>query len=213
MNITFIAPPAAGKGTQSALISEEYGIPHISTGDLLRNSNNKKIKELLKTGSFVDDSIITELLQKRLSSEDCNKGFVLDGYPRNIKQVEHYEQIIKKTNQAKNIIIVLDLDKKNAENRIVGREVCPNCGEVYNKLIPKNAPTIKGICDKCHQKLIKREDDSIHTFQKRMEVYEKETKPLIEYFEKKGILYHVDSNNSKSETFEQIKKIIGGFND
>lgn len=210
MNITFIAPPAAGKGTQSNLVAREYGIPHISTGDLLRNTNDIEIKKILKSGSFVSDDIITKLLKNRLDEKDCEKGFVLDGYPRNIKQVKMYENIVE--NKGKNIVIVLDLDRKIAENRIVGRKVCMRCGEVYNDLIADSKPKIYDICDKCHNKLIKREDDNIESFEKRMEIYDQETRPLINYFEKKGIVYHVDSGINKEYTFDQIKKIIGGLN-
>lgn len=209
MNITLIAPPAAGKGTQASKISKLYEIPHISTGDLLRNTKNEKIQNLLKEGKLVDDNLITELLKQRLQKEDCQKGYVLDGYPRNLNQAYLYENLLLELKKEEGIVIVLDLDKNVAKQRIVGRLVCKNCGSVFNELLKDTMPKEKGICDNCQNTLTKRADDNEATFNKRYETYLKETKPLIDYYENKNIVYHVNSGISMETTLNQIKDIIG----
>lgn len=213
MNITFIAPPAAGKGTQSEIVEKEYNIPHISTGDLLRNCDDLEIQELLKKGCFVSDEVITDLLKKRLMNLDCDRGFVLDGYPRTLKQVSLYKQMLEELGKDLGVVIVLDLDKQTCSDRIIGRRVCLNCGEVFNVLIENAKPKVDGICDHCGHELIKRDDDNVDTFEKRYAIYEKETKPIIERFEEMGIVYHVDSSINQAHTFAQVKEILGGLYD
>lgn len=212
MNITFIAPPAAGKGTQSAKVSKKYGIPHISTGDLLRNIQDENLKQSLNQGNFASDELVTNLLEVRLQQKDCDKGYVLDGYPRNLGQAKTYEKLLKKLNKPMGIVIILDLDKEIAKQRIVGREICPNCGAVFNELLDPKAK-VKGICDNCQHQLIKRNDDNEQTFEKRYQIYENQTAPLIKYYEDKKIAYHVNSGINATYTFDQIQKIIGGLYD
>ena len=211
MNIIFIAPPAAGKGTQALKVSEKWGIPHISTGDLLRSSDDNKIKERINEGKFVSDELVFDLLTKRLMEKDCEKGYVLDGFPRNLKQAKMYdEQLIHKN---KTIVFILDLDKEISSKRMIGRLTCLNCGASYNDLFLDSKPKVEGICDKCGNKLTRREDDNIATFEKRYQTYLKETAPLIKYYEDKGLAYHVDSSVDADYTFSQIEKIIGGLYD
>lgn len=204
MNIVLIAPPAAGKGTQSQKICETYKIPHISTGDLLRKTEDKKIKKQLKQGQLVDDKVITKLLKDRIAKEDCQKGFVLDGYPRNINQAKQLDEI---TNNL--IIIILELPKEIAKKRIIGRLLCPNCGNVYNELIHDSMPKEKGICDHCHTKLIKREDDNEKAYNNRYKIYQKETEPIIEYYKETRKINHINSGINAQVTFNQIQKILG----
>lgn len=211
MNLIFIAPPSAGKGTQALKVSEKWGIPHISTGDLLRNSDDNKIKKRINEGKFVSDEVVFDLLTKRLMEKDCDKGYVLDGFPRNIKQAKMYdEQLIHKN---KTIVFILDLDKEISSKRMIGRLTCFNCGASYNDLFDDSKPKVEGICDKCGSKLTRREDDNIETFEKRYQTYLKETVPLIKYYEDKGLAYHVDSSVDADYTFSQIEKIIGGLYD
>jgi adenylate kinase len=212
MNITFIAPPAAGKGLQSSKVSSKYGFPHISIGDLLRKTNDEEVKEKLKSGEFVDNVIVARLLKNRLLQNDCKNGYVLDGFPRNVSQIPIYEEL-GEINKKKNIIIVLDIPKEIGEKRISGRKVCPNCGEVYNDLFEKSKSKVQGICDKCGYKLIQRSDDSLDVYNHRYDVYLNETAPIIDYFEKNSTVYHVDSSKDADETFKEIEKIIGGYND
>lgn len=191
-SIIFIAPPAAGKGTQSKLVSEKYNIPHISTGDLLRNVINddsdlsRQIKALMEKGSLVGDDIILNLLENRLKQDDCMNGYILDGFPRNTNQAVEYENLLEKLNKDLGLVILLDLDKEIAKSRIVGRLSCKKCGSVYNEMIDAMQPKKTGFCDKCDLELSKRSDDNLETFEERYNTYLKETQPLIDYYEKKG---------------------------
>ena len=214
-SIIFIAPPAAGKGTQSKLLCETYNFNHISTGDLLRDEINgsseigQTIKKIIEDGKLVEDSIILELLTNKLNSMDCTNGYILDGFPRNTKQAIAYDEILENINQKIDNVFYLDLPKEIAKERIVGRLSCPNCGNIYNEFIAENKPKNDGVCDNCQSSLVKRKDDNEETFNKRFETYMEETKPLIEYYEQKGILYAIDSSLDKMEIFNQITKIIG----
>lgn len=213
-SIILIAPPAAGKGTQSSMICEKYQIPHISTGDILREAAKEQtelgafIKEQMKQGHLVTDDIILKLLKDRLQEEDCKNGYILDGFPRNIEQAKEYEQILKAIDKELGIVIDLEITKDLAMKRTLGRMTCPKCGSIYNELIEESKPQQTGICDKCHQPLTKREDDNEKTFQQRFDTYIEKTKPLIEYYEQKGILYHVNSGEDKNTIFKEIEKII-----
>lgn len=211
MNIILMAPPAAGKGTQAKRISNKYHLEHISTGDLLRNLNDEKINELLAEGKFVSDELITEILENYLKSLPREKGFVIDGFPRNKAQAIAYENMLKRLNRELGIVIVLDIDKSVALKRIVHRLICPNCGAVFNDMFPDTKAKEAGICDNCSHKLIKREDDTEETYEKRYQIYLEQTEPVINYFKEK--VYHVDSSINADYTFEQIEKIIGGVYD
>ena len=212
MNITFISAPAAGKGLISSMINEKYGFPHISIGDLLRSVDDEKVKKQLENGEFVDDRIIARLLSERLSKSDCKDGFILDGFPRNMSQISIYEEICEKANDKKNVIIVLDIPKEIGEMRILGRRVCLNCGNVFNEMF-ESKPKVSGICDHCGHKLVQRTDDNLEVYEHRYDTFLKETKPVIDYFETKGKVYHVDGSKSSDDTFREIEKIIGGYND
>ncbi len=213
MNITFISAPAAGKGLLSSMINEKYGYPHISIGDLLRGVDDEKVKKQLENGEFVDNGIIAKLLSDRLSQSDCKEGFILDGFPRNMSQISIYEEICEKANNKKNVIIVLDIPREIGEKRILGRRVCLNCGNVFNIMFENSKPKVSGICDHCGHKLVQRTDDNLETYENRYDTFLKETKPVIDYFEARGNVYHVDGSGSSDETFSDIEKIIGGYND
>lgn len=212
MNITFIAPPAAGKGVQSNLTSEKYNLPHISTGDLLRGVSDENVQKMLANGEFVDNRIVAKLLHERLSQADCENGYVLDGFPRNMEQLNIYESL-RKINNARNIIIVLDIPRIVGERRIIGRRICKNCGSVFNDLIDESKPKVPGFCDNCGHELGFRDDDSLVTYNKRYNLYQRETEPLIQHYENEGIVYHVDATKPVAETFKQIENIVGGFYD
>lgn len=212
-NIIFIAPPAAGKGTQSELLCDKYGLLHISTGDLLREESKKntelgqEIKEKMSTGKLIDDSIIIELLKNKLI-EIGNKSIILDGFPRTVVQAEAYDEMLDELNLDLGYVIVLDVDKELLEKRIVGRVSCPKCGNVYNELIEESKPMQEGLCNNCHTELVKRADDNSESFKVRYETYLNTTKPLISYYESKGCLYHVDGNSSKHQIFDNIVNIL-----
>lgn len=214
-NIIFIAPPAAGKGTASALVCEKYNIPHISTGDLLRDeiANQTKlgveIKDAMARGEFVSDEVITKLLKKRLSLKDAKKGYILDGYPRNIKQAEIYDDLLKELSYDMGVVIFLDIDKDTAMKRALSRVACSKCGLSYNLDNKELSPIKEGICDACGGELKTRGDDNKETFITRFDTYMKETYPLIEYYEKKNNLVKIEvSNLTADEVFLEVKKVI-----
>ena len=213
MNITFISAPAAGKGLLSSMLNKKYGFPHISIGDLLRSVDDENVKKQLESGEFVNNRLIAKLLTERLNKSDCNNGFILDGFPRNMTQISIYEEVCEKVNNKKNVIIVLDIQREIGKKRILGRKVCPNCGEVFNDLFEHSKSKIPGICDYCGHELIKRTDDNLETYEHRYDTFLKETLPVIKYFEAKGKVYHVDGSRTADETFSDIVEIIGGYND
>ena len=214
-NIIFIAAPAAGKGTISAKVCTEYNIPHISTGDLLRNeiaASSKigmEIKSAMARGEFVSDEVITKLLKKRLEAKDCKKGFILDGYPRNISQAQTYDNILKDLNYDEGLVVFLDIDKSLAMKRALSRVVCSKCGLSYNLINKEYAPLKEGICDNCGSPLKTRSDDNEESFINRFDTFMKETYPLLEYYEKKGNLLKIKVDNITTEDiFNEIKKVI-----
>ena len=210
-NIIFVAAPAAGKGTISAKVCTEYNIPHISTGDLLRNeiaASSKigmEIKSAMARGEFVSDEVITKLLKKRLEAKDCKK----DGYPRNISQAKTYDNILKELNYDEGLVVFLDIDKSLAMKRALSRVVCSKCGLSYN-LINKEYATLKeGICDNCGSSLKTRSDDNEESFINRFDTFMKETYPLLEYYEKKGNLLKIKVDDiTTDDIFDEIKKVI-----
>ena len=211
-NVIFIAPPAAGKGTQSELLVSEYNYNHISTGDLLREKQNdgselgNYIKELLKSGALVDDEIVTELLRDKLSS--INGSFILDGYPRNIKQANILEELLNSLNLNIDAVIYLNVDCDLAMKRALGRLSCPKCNKIYHKYNEATKPKNEGLCDECNIELVGRSDDNEESFKIRFETYIKNTEPLLDFYRKLGKLVVIDKNNTPEETFEEVKKVI-----
>lgn len=210
MNIIFIAPPAAGKGTQSKLVSNKYQLTHISTGNLLRevtaqdNELSKEIKNLMSKGLLISDEIILNLISEKIKD---NRGFIFDGFPRNLNQALKFDEMLKKANQKIDYVIYLKIDKELAKERIVGRLVCSNCNGVYNYKLDE--VTKDQFCSECNTKLVKRQDDTLETFENRFDLYMKETAPIIDYYKNIGNLYEVDSSLEPNEVFKQIEKIIG----
>ncbi len=215
-NIIFIAPPAAGKGTQSKLLSEKYNIPHISTGDLLREEISKatplglSIKEDMEKGNLITDEIVLKLLENRLKKEDCNNGYILDGYPRNTVQALMYDELLSRINKELGLVIFLDIDKELALKRTISRVVCSSCGASYNLLIEDVMPKKEGICDRCGMPLKARSDDNEETFLNRFDTYLNKTKDLIEYYQNKEVLHKVEVTKEKSalDVFNEIEEIL-----
>lgn len=215
-NIIFIAPPAAGKGTQAKMLHEKYNIPHISTGKLLREEATKKtelgmkIKETISKGVLVSDEIITTLLKLRLMSEDCNNGYILDGYPRTITQAKIYEELLTSMNKEIGLVIYFDIDKYLAKKRTLSRLECTNCGASYNLLVNELKPTLEDICDKCGSKLECRSDDNEISFDIRFDTYIDKTSSLIEYYKEKNILKEIKvlEDCSAQEIFSTLEEII-----
>ncbi len=214
-NIIFIAPPAAGKGTQAKLVSEAYNIPHISTGDLLREEIAKNtslgisIKEDMEKGNLVSDEVITTLLKNRITNSDCQNGYILDGYPRNIKQAKIYQELLKELNFASSIVIFFDIDKDLALERTISRIICPQCGSSYNLLVEDLKPKTENICDRCHHELKTRTDDTEEIFIHRFDTYMNSTKELIDYYNELNILNRIEvGTKSANQIFEEVKVIL-----
>lgn len=214
-SVILIAAPAAGKGTEAKQIKEQYNIPHISTGDLLREAISKgdeqgeMINELISNGKFVNDDIVLELLKNRIQQNDCDNGYILDGFPRNIDQARAYDNILKEINKDIGVVIVLDIDKEIAKSRISGRFTCPQCKRIYNTNSIEMKPKVNGLCDDCNIELIQRSDDNPKTYDERYNTYLQKTEPLISYYEKQGIVYHVDSSMNVETTHKQVVEILG----
>ena len=210
-DIILIAPPAAGKGTQAKLLSSKYQMPHISTGDLLRAATGELgdiVKKTMESGALVSDDLVLKLLEERITKEDCQNGYILDGFPRNISQAESYMKLLEKLNKPLGDVIYLDASKEVTQKRIVGRLSCPTCGAVYNDQIDESKPKKFGTCDKCNGPLSKRSDDNLETFEKRYQTFMNETYPLVNYFKSKGKLFTIGSGISKERTLSEIEKII-----
>lgn len=212
-NIIFIAPPAAGKGTQSALLEEKYGYKHISTGDLLRaeikkkNDLGNKIEEIISKGELVSDEIITELLKNELNTVKDEK-FILDGYPRNIAQAETLNSIFEELNIKNYVTIYLDIEEDLAKKRALGRVICSSCGATYNTYFQNSMPKESGICDKCKNELKQRSDDNEESFKKRFTTYVEVTNPVLDYYKAKGKLEIIDSNQDSEYAFNDIEAVL-----
>ena len=208
MKIIFIAPPAAGKGTQSNLLSNEFNIEHISTGDLLREeikSGNKELQSIIESGKLVSDELILSILSKKIDNLD---SYILDGFPRTINQAISLDELLTSKNEKIDYVIYLSVDKEIAKKRILGRVSCTKCGSVYNTMIEGMNSKIDMICDNCNSKLTKRIDDTEETLSIRYDTYMKETEPLIEYYRNKGVLYQIDSSRDTKTVYNDIKKLL-----
>lgn len=213
-NIMFIAPPAAGKGTQAERIVKQYHIPHISTGDILREISKEEseigqyVRETLASGKLVKDEITYQLIEERLAKDDCKNGYIIDGFPRNIDQAYEYDKILDKLGYKIGNVILIDIDKTTLEKRITGRRLCENCNAIYNINDKNNTPKVESICDICGGKLYQRSDDNLESFQTRYNTYEEKTAPIIEHYRNKGVLKTVDGTDTVDNIFEKIVEII-----
>ncbi|MDR2436562.1 MAG: adenylate kinase [Endomicrobium sp.] len=207
MNYILMGPPGAGKGTQAKKIVEKFGIVHLSTGDMLREAKkcDEVISSLLASGHLVPDNIIINMVKACLKKDDVKKGFLLDGFPRTLNQAQELAKMLKSENIKIDEVFFIDVNFEEAVKRISGRRVCP-CGASYHiDFIP---PKIKEECDVCGGQLIQRNDDKENVVKDRLNVYEKQTSPLIDYYKNMGLLVTIDGLKSESEVFEEIKKHI-----
>ena len=213
MKLIMLGAPGAGKGTQAKKISAKYGIPNISTGDIFR-ANIKggtelgmKAKAFMDQGQLVPDEITIGMLLDRIKEDDCQKGYVLDGFPRTIPQAESLAKALTELGDKIDWAVNVDVPDENIISRMSGRRACLGCGQTYH--IVYNAPSQEGICDVCGQELVLRDDDKPETVQKRLEVYHKQTQPLIDYYRGAGVLAEVDGTKDLEEVFQDIVKILG----
>lgn len=212
MKIIMLGAPGAGKGTQAKQIADKYSIPHISTGDIFRanlkegTELGKKAKEYMDQGLLVPDELTCDLVMDRISQEDCKNGFVLDGFPRTIPQAEALDAALSKIGQKMDYAIDVDVPDDNIINRMSGRRACLNCGATYHIV---SIPTkVEGVCDRCGNQVVLRDDDQPETVKKRLEVYHAQTQPLIDYYKKQDILKTVDGTQPMEQVFDAIVEIL-----
>lgn len=213
MKIIMLGAPGAGKGTQADMICSKYNVPHISTGDIFR-ANIKNGTELGMTakgymdrGELVPDSLVVDLVIDRIHQDDCENGYVLDGFPRTIPQAEALDAALANAGEAVDYAINVDVPDENIVTRMSGRRACVKCGATYH--IKYNAPAVEGICDNCGSELIQREDDKPETVLNRLSVYHEQTQPLIDYYDGKGIVKNIDGTKDLNDVFADITAILG----
>lgn len=213
MKIIMLGAPGAGKGTQAKKIAEKYGIPHISTGDIFRaNIKNgtelgQKAKTYMDQGLLVPDELVVDLVVDRVKQSDCEKGYILDGFPRTIPQAEALDNALEAINDKVDYAINIEVPDEVIINRMSGRRACLKCGATYHVV---NIPTkVEGICDVCGGEVILRDDDKPETVKKRLNVYHDQTLPLVDYYTKKDILVEFDGTKDLMEVFNEIVKVLG----
>ena len=215
-NIIFLAVQGAGKGTFAKKLKEKYGYAHISTGDILRERSavgdelGNKIKDMIDNGIFVPDDIIYEAIEYKITQSECEKGYILDGFPRNLEQAKGYDKILKKIGGDLGVVINLTIPNELLKQRIIGRRLCKDCGAIYNIYNDDFKPKVEGICDKCGGELYQRADDNEESMNTRVKTYFEVTEPIIDYYKEKGVLKTVDSSQEVEDVFKEIENILGG---
>lgn len=208
LRIIFLGPPGVGKGTQATLLAESGGVPHISTGDMFRRAiqqqtpMGRKALPYVESGRYVPDPIVNGLVEERLSEADCERGFILDGYPRTTGQAEAFEDFLSRQGIQLDAVIYLTLPEQVLLNRLTGRRVCQQCGATYH--INHQPPRQEGVCDNCGGKLVQRDDDTVETVKKRLAVYQEETTPLLNFYRQRGLLLEIDGDGSVEEVRDRI---------
>ena len=212
MNLILLGPPGAGKGTQARLLVDNLGVTQISTGEILRETSKKrtqlglKIDEFLKAGKLVPDDIVNDIIREKIKKTNFEKGFILDGYPRTVKQAQALDMIVEEIDGQIDHVIHFDLDEDNIVERISGRRQCRQCGKGYHvRFAP---PREEGICDRCGGALFQRKDDKKEVIKERLKIYEKQNELLVDYYKKRGKLCHVQGHGSTDEVHKKVMKIL-----
>jgi adenylate kinase len=214
LRLVLLGAPGAGKGTQAMKLIEKYGIPQISTGDILRKAVadgtplGKDAKVVMDRGELVPDNIVLGLVQARLKQQDCRKGFIFDGFPRNVAQAAVLDKMLSAMDSPLTSALSIEVDKNDLMKRMAGRRTCKVCGQLYNVYF--SPPKKDGICDKCGGALFQRDDDREETIVKRLDVYDAQTSPLIDYYRNKGILKSIQGTGSIEEIFQRVSSALGG---
>ncbi len=213
MRLLIVGPPGAGKGSQAENIIKKYDIVHISTGDMFREAMKNqtpvgvKIKNVIDNGQLVNDELTCSLVEERLQKDDCKKGFLLDGFPRTVEQAKGLENILNKLSIKLDKVINIQVDSSILLERIVGRRICESCGLTYH--LTNKVPKTEGKCDSCDSALYQRKDDNEATVANRIKVYEEQTFPILEFYQKDNIVIDVDGTNTFAKVFEDIVNSIG----
>ncbi|WP_124040552.1 adenylate kinase [Clostridium perfringens] len=213
MKIVLLGPPGAGKGTQAKSISNRYSIPHISTGDIFRKNISEntplgiEAKSYMDNGQLVPDEVTINMVKDRLQQDDCKNGYLLDGFPRTVHQAEALDNFLTEREESIDTALLIEVPKEFILERMTGRRVCPSCGASYH--IKFNPPANDGKCDLCGSDVIQRKDDTEETVKERLDVYENQTQPLIDFYKNKKQLSVVDGTQAINEVFESICKILG----
>lgn len=212
MYLILLGAPGVGKGTQAQLLVNRFGIPQISTGDILRaevkkqSELGKEVARIMERGELVPDATILKIMEKRLREADCKKGFILDGFPRTIAQAEALDDIAHNLGDIRLTVIEIYVPEEEIIRRLSSRRVCVSCGKTYNLLF--NPPPPDNKCENCGGEIIQRDDDKEETIKKRLLVYRKQTQPLLEYYQKKGNFYRVNGQQDVEEVFSDILKLL-----
>jgi adenylate kinase len=215
VNLVLMGLPGAGKGTQAEKIVEEYGIPHISTGDMFRAAIKEgtelglKAKSFMDKGELVPDEVTIGIVRERLSKDDCQKGFLLDGFPRTVAQAEALENMLQELNKSIDYVLHIDVDKEILMERLTGRRICKECGATYHLVF--NPPTKEGICDRCGGELYQRADDNEETVQNRLDVNIKQMQPLLDFYQEKGYLRTINGQQEIDKVFADVNELLGGL--
>jgi adenylate kinase len=214
MNLILLGPPGAGKGTQAKLLIKKYGIPQISTGDILRAAVKEqtpmgvKAKGFMDAGALVPDEVVVGIIDERLKFPDCANGFILDGFPRTVAQADALAKELSALGRSIDHVVSIVVDKEELLGRITGRRTCRSCGKGFH--VSFDPPKTPGICDECSGELYQRDDDREDTMRKRLEVYEQQTSPLVEYYGKESLLRPVQGIGSIEEIQQKIVAILQG---
>ena len=213
MKIVLLGPPGAGKGTQAKSISNRYSIPHISTGDIFRKNISEETplgieaKTYIDNGQLVPDEVTINMVKDRLTWEDCKNGYLLDGFPRTVAQAEALQEFLASRNESLDTALSIEVPSEFILERMTGRRVCPSCGASYH--VKFNPPAKAGVCDVCGSDIVQRKDDTEETVSERLDVYERQTQPLIDFYNDKNLLSTVDGTKAINEVFESICSILG----
>jgi len=213
MNIILLGPPGAGKGTQAKMLVDKYGIPQISTGEILR-ANLKagtqlglEAKKYMDAGKLVPDEVVIGIINNRIQEEDCRRGYMLDGFPRTVAQAQALDKILAEQGSGIDDVISIEVADHELMGRLTGRRTCRQCGQGFHVMF--DPPKVEGICDKCGGELYQRDDDNEKTVANRLKVYSDQTQPLIDYYKKKSLLRSIDGVGDIKEIFGRVVKVLG----
>ena len=213
MNLVLLGPPGSGKGTQAKRLEEAFGIVHLSTGDMLRaeveagTEIGRKADAIMKAGGLVPDDVIIAIMDSRLDQPDCRKGFILDGFPRTVPQAEALDAMLARKGLKLDLVVTLDVDDEAMVERISGRFSCAQCGAGYHDTFQR--PKIDGVCDVCgSREVVRRKDDNAETVRQRLKAYHAQTKPIIAFYEAKGLVQHVDGMGAIDDVTTRLRAVV-----